>query len=235
MTGRRDGTMALDELRAELQDRIRSNRTSAVIARNTALDLAKRMERDISDLRRKLEHDELEDLDDGSVVSYSSFFTSDPFNLERNLVRIVHFLGEVKVAKHDLETIEAEGALLRLADRPIRGVVGEPSPAGGGVTVVRQNPEPHINHGFEPQKGARRYCAVKYEDQDKDMVPCGQALEFHKFLAGGYRRCSQPRSAHSVHPSKVDPYDSPHGHEFLGIVSTGSEDCQQVVSDTYPV
>jgi hypothetical protein len=86
--------VSLDERLAELQDRARGNRTNAVVARNQAFDLAKRIERDVTDLRRKLEHDELEDLD--AAISYSGIMTSDAFALERFLVRIVHFVGEGK-------------------------------------------------------------------------------------------------------------------------------------------
>lgn len=215
--------MALDELRAELQDRIRGNRTNAVIARNTALDLAKRIERDISDIRRKLEHDEVEDLADGNAIGYSSLFDSGPFNLERNLVRIVHFIGEMKVAQHDLEVVEAEGALLRLADRPLRAVVGDPVPAGGR-TVVRQNPEPYIDHGFVPKADAWQYCDSTYQGRDNEDAVCGQPLIYHKTLAEGYSRCGLPREAHSTDPTVAGVGR----HDFYGIEALG-ENCQ------YPV
>lgn len=249
--------MSADERLLELQERVRGNRSNAVICRNTALDIAKRIERDISDIRRKLEHDEVEDLADGSTIGYSSLFDSGPFNLERNLVRIVHFIGEMKVAQHDIEELKKEAALASVADRPgpvLRAVGREPAFKETGHTFERklyteeckhcsqpaeahaqqaeestaaEARDPWIAHGFIPQEGAHRFCAAEVEGKDQEVSPCGHPLEAHKFLDDAYGRCGLPREAHSIHPSPVDGIDSPHGHDFVPLIQGDSKEAWQ--------
>ena len=208
--------MSVDERRLELQDRVRANRTNAGIARNTAFDLAQRLEQDLLTIRRKLEHDELEELADGRAIGYSSFFTSDPFNLERNLVRIIHFIGEMKVAQHDLEELDKEVALTMTAHG-----VGRRTEVGTIAAIRKSVEAPYIEHGFIPKVGAWRYCDNTYQGKDNDEATCGNAIEFHKVLDPAYMRCGLTKVAHSTHPSPVDGESNPHGHDFYNVTEVG--------------
>jgi hypothetical protein len=175
----------------------------------------------VTDLRRKLEHDELEDLD--AAISYSGIMTSDAFALERFLVRIVHFVGEMKVARYDLKELQKEAALAVVAGpTPIRGVVGSPVPAG-------RERVPYIEHPFVPKADAWQFCASTIVGKEGEAYPCGGRIEAHKVV----ERCGLPREAHSIHPSPVNDRNSPSGHPFVAPIGGDSreawQDCQMAV------
>jgi hypothetical protein len=209
--------MSLDEQLAELHQRVISSRTNAVIARNVALDGLRALERTVGEMRRKLDHDELEDLDTGGTIPYAGIFGTTAFDIERNLVRVVHFLSDMKVAQHDREELLKDVALAKVADLP----------RVHALTPVENGP--WIDHPFVPKPDAWQYCASTYKGTEGDTVQCGMRIEGHKVV----QRCGMPKEAHSPQPSSVYGIDSPHGHTFMAPRDDegriGGLDCQ------YPV
>ena len=153
--------MSLDERLAELMQRKIQGRTNAVIARNVALDDLRFLEKAVGELRRRLDHDDLETLDSGGTIPYMGIFGAMPGNIERNLVRMIHFISDMKVAEYDMAEAMKETALGELTGPiPIRGRIGDPVPAGGSAV--------DDNHPFKETELRPNYCG-----------DCGKGAEWH--------------------------------------------------------